>query len=485
MDQLVSLTSEEFQQLCSMIGMDKKPFHVMRLKKALEKLSKTNDKPLEITASTSNPPISQRTEPSGSTPSHIIKTTPTKGPPPLLKSAPEELDHQLLPGPSVQPFLPSFLHSDTESSDFSPLVDQQTPVQLTLDPCFCTPGAWDPKRKIIIRKSSVVFPKDGTKQPLSLYKEHVNEAAYQLCLRDPTLLVRRDELLLLSKRAVDPGCFQQITLKDSSPLTDVPKQSFDIDHSSPTQGSVHSQSTRGKGSGLPDLTPRDSLPVVPRKRSLDVQTSPPTVPFALVSKRSHADLTNRLSTKQRISRMKTLQAEIEANKAFQNVKMIAMEEARARGDFSTSSALNEHVKLLKVELKELEGAFSILKQKQNRSRQYFKAKTKANVQDTSSSQGDALSPIEPISFEISSPTSPSASTSATDLGTTTQNDVTGIESQERVSRPSKRKAAPRKLKAKKQATGDGSQSEVKDLVDNVNSASDKLNSIIQGDEMSW
>ena len=437
----------------------------MRLKKALEKLSNSQYKPLEVPAQSASK--NQSAEHSNPMVNQMSIPTPTKGPPPLLKSAPEDVDHQLLNEPNSPLFLPAYLHS--ESADFSPLVDHQTPVQLTLGPCFCTPGAWDPRRKDLIRKFSAVYPKDSNtqhSQSSSLYKEHVNEAAYQLCLRDPTLLVRRDELFILSKRAIDPDChLHLITPKDSS--VDMP---FGTEPSSLVQDTLLSKSTGDPGNVLMGHSPKDSRP---KKRPLEVGRSTPE------AKRTNADHIVKLSTKERLSQMKRLQAEIEANKAFQNVKMIAMEEARVNRDLSTSAALNEHVKLLEEELKELERAYAVLKRKQDRSNRYFKGKSSkdANKKDSNSSHADTLSPIEPIAFEFNPHVNIST---GTDLNLDTKEDrVSSVNSQGKVSR-NKRKTTPKKLRPKQQATGDPSQSEIQDFVD-TDTTSDKLSPTTQGD----
>ena len=88
---------------------------------------------------------------------------------------------------------------------FDELVDELTPTQSQLGPPPFYPSVWDRKRAELIRKSSTIYGGHMAKRrhlPLTAHEEGVNEAAFQLCLRDPTLLVRRDELFLLARRAV-------------------------------------------------------------------------------------------------------------------------------------------------------------------------------------------------------------------------------------------------------------------------------------------
>ena len=78
-------------------------------------------------------------------------------------------------------------------------------TQSQLGPPPFSHSVWDRKRAELICKSSTIHGGYKAKRrhlPLTTHEEGVNEAAFQLCLRDPTLLVRRDELFLLARRAV-------------------------------------------------------------------------------------------------------------------------------------------------------------------------------------------------------------------------------------------------------------------------------------------
>ena len=111
-------------------------------------------------------------------------------------------------------------------------MDELTPVQSQLGPAPFSPSVWDRKRAELIRKSSTIYGGHLAKRrhlPLTTHEEEVNEASFQLCLRDPTLLVRRDELFLLARRTVkkrlggssghgDPGGQQPCNGDGGSPV---------------------------------------------------------------------------------------------------------------------------------------------------------------------------------------------------------------------------------------------------------------------------
>ena len=460
MNQLVDLTPEEFQQLCSMIGMDKKPFHVLRLKKALEKKQQPPSQPSReqspflyslpaVTPANSKELSAPSINNSFPQPNPVSTPSSYTSPIPLLIPVQQVIEAQVAQEKNNRSFLPPYLQPDSVTSDFSAIVDYQTQVQCTLGPPPCNPKTWDKKRKAIIKHHASCFREENPqKETLSQFEQHVNEAAFQLCLRDPTLLVRRNELFLLSERALQQGQYH---------------------HSNP-------------GTGTP------IKPVIGQKRCIDDRSSstPQDVAVNPLAKRQYTDLKQKLSTRERLSRMNTLKAEMEANMAFQKVKIVAMEEAKSRGDVTTSQALQEDVKSLGAELQQLEGAHNILKRKQNRSDRYFRIKGKKttteeqSIQSDSGSAQDQLSPIESvllspaqdIQFETSS----------------VYNFPTSINNSEgRNKRSSKRKATPKKLKAEMSSTSndDPSESEIKNLVDNVSNATDQVNSILSREEMNW
>lgn len=263
---------------------------------------------------------------------------------------------------SLKFFLPAYLHPNADSTDFSPLVDFQTAVQATLEPPPFKPAMWDDKRKSIVQKYSALYGQSieiQQNEPLSPFEQHIyriNAAAYQLCLRDPTLLVRRDELFLLAKRAV----------KES--------------------GQTDSQMES------PDISPVVTHPSIGQKRSWEIMStassltdtqSVMTTPLASSSSSNltHLNTNQRLSTKERVNKMHLLHGEIEANKERQRGKIAAMEEAKRVGNFSTAFNLQLEVESLGNECQELEGVYTLLKRKQARSNRYFRDKTKQQAKD--------------------------------------------------------------------------------------------------------
>lgn len=427
--QLMELSSDEFQQLCSMISMDKKPFHVLRLKKALEKRQLETTTPTTQTRQLSptlyslpavTPDNSRELSTSHSS---TVFNDPSPITPALIPV--RSIDQQ--DTTSRKSFLPPFLQSDSQSSDFSSILDSETHVQNALGPPPCRANTWDKKRKAIIRKHAVIHH-DNVRE----FEQHVNEASYQLCLRDPTLLVRKDELCLLSKRAV--------------------RQGYDHNH----------------------INTKPSLsvaPVVGTKRDLNLQEDTPQ------AKRNFCDPHEKLFTRERLSRMKTLQAEMHANVALQKVKLIAMDEAKSRGDMLTSQTLQEHIDSLMSEQQYLTGAYNVLKRKQSRSERYFKYKERKNASDelntSSMESGPALSPIEPL--EISVDDQPP--------GPPLTKDADGFPVIElKPKKHSKRKTTPTKIKTERDSSASNdddppAESAIKNLVDNISNATDQMNSI--------
>lgn len=92
----------------------------------------------------------------------------------------------------------------------SSLLDDSVPIQKRLSPPLFSPNIWDSGRMEIIREASKLYSssktsRDGStssQEPLGSFEQSMNEASYQLCLYDPTLLVRKDELFLLANKCV-------------------------------------------------------------------------------------------------------------------------------------------------------------------------------------------------------------------------------------------------------------------------------------------
>ena len=109
---------------------------------------------------------------------------------------------------------------DVSVQQLEQIVDESAPVQLRLGPSPISPDVWDAGRKDLIRSSSQVFLCSNSRRrghDLTEHETFINEAAYQLCLWDPTLLVRREELLSLAKRLVrESGTSGTIQVKYST-----------------------------------------------------------------------------------------------------------------------------------------------------------------------------------------------------------------------------------------------------------------------------
>ena len=58
-----------------------------------------------------------------------------------------------------------------------------------------------------IREESKIYRKDD-KRPLSDYQNAINSAAGDICVRDPTMLAKKGELLALAKEQVYESGFQ-------------------------------------------------------------------------------------------------------------------------------------------------------------------------------------------------------------------------------------------------------------------------------------
>ena len=289
----------------------------------------------------------------------------------------------------------------------------------------------------------------------------MNEAAYQLCLRDPTLLVRRDELFLLSKRAVKEGGYAYCHGASKTPAAS---------SSTPVAGQRRSW----------DASAVDSTAVS--------STSP--VLRSSNSKRFHLDTSQRLSTKERVNRMYSLQAQIEVNKALQREKIAAMEEAKQSGNFSKSFNLQLEVESLGIECQELESVYSLLKRKQARSNRYFRDKTKQQDEAVDDNP-EPKSPTQdtPVTLSDNVPIHSDSPTLVEDVLVPAKS----LHSEPK--RATKRKATPHKVMItvvkggnKDRVEDSAEESEIKDLVDNVTNATDQLNSLISrdyGKQMNW
>ena len=403
--QLKELESSEFKQLCVMIGMASKPFHVMRFQKALQRQSHLNPippvgvVPVGIAASTSphpsshiqpspqiHTPLNRTAATTGAIlrPLHIASLNPTTSSSPLqcppvfaggnLPSAisnsattcqqtssfiaipitPQSKYVTVTPQPNQSEsarrlFLPPYLQPGSECRSFDDLVDDLTPVQKTLGPSPFSPSVWDTKRAEVIQKHSAIYGQNASKRKngqLNAFEVNVNEAAYQLCLRDPTLLVRREELFTLARRAVKEG-------------------GYTFYHGFSKGKECENSVTLGG--------------VTPQKRHLeDSEDEDPQSLHA--TEDLYQPLTER--KKRRSDRIRALEILIATNKSEQSVKLAALEKAQQSNDFSTAYHIQLEIESLGNKYMTLQMEYSSLKKKQRRSERYYKSKQQVKVQES-------------------------------------------------------------------------------------------------------
>ncbi len=407
MEQLKELESEEFEQLCAVVGMDKKPFHIMRLKKALNKHTTsttsvaTAKKPRPPATPTSAPASSINNTPSLATPfsqqstaSSVATTNLGKSPAdehPLSGSSSSSIStamnsdpspaHPLAPNKAFleamkkadesfsspgsvsrppsgiialsgqtddklkNPLLPSYLQENSsDSGDLSELIDDQTPVQKTLGPCPFQPSMWDPERRELIRKYAIIYGKNFNKRQKELltpFEEQVNEGAFQLCLRDPTLLVRREELFILAKRAIKEGGYTY----------------------------YHGY---GKGKDLETTTLATTGQKRPHPRE-SIHLGIPA-PKMIITSELVDEMPKKMSGRMRQERMNELEKMIVANKTQQAAKLVELEQAQQLCNFSSAFSIQLEVESLGNACQQLQTSYAALKRKQRRSDRYFTLK---------------------------------------------------------------------------------------------------------------
>ena len=417
--QLKQLNNSEFEQLCIMVGMATKPFHVMRFQKALQRHSHlaqiTPVSVLQVgiatTASPQPPPFISGTHvqqsparsvaPVGTilSPLHLASLHPATSSTPLQfpahlqlpsvggnsASAASDLSQQICSSSSPQSsiagviapqpkhsnavnvqsephsgsaammpqaqreadrklFLPPYLQPNSDCRSFDDLIDDLTPVQKTLGPCPFSPNIWDAQRADLIRKYAAIYGQNASKRKngqLNAFEENVNEAANQLCLRDPTLLVRREELFTLARRALKEGGYAFY------------------------HGFSHGKECKNS---------LVSVVAVPQKRQPDdhdheCEEQHTKEPYLSLSERK----------KRRIDRITALEILISTNKSEQSLKLAALEKAQQSNDFSTAYHIQMEIESLGSRCMTLQTEYSSLKKKHHRSERYFKRKQQLKV----------------------------------------------------------------------------------------------------------
>ena len=207
-DQLCEATEHEFKEITKLVGMHTKPLHIRRLQKALlefwnEKQKSGKSKP---SSSTLGPSWIETWKSEQSTPTKSINnislTKPTTTMIRITTGNPAEED--LEPSPTqAKRGKPSKNHNRSIKTDLFEL-------KLPAMEAIIDWESLDDERKQLIREHSRIYGRDSKKRKcidLNSHEQIINEAAAQLCLRDPTLLVRRDELFTQSRRVVRDSGF--------------------------------------------------------------------------------------------------------------------------------------------------------------------------------------------------------------------------------------------------------------------------------------
>jgi hypothetical protein len=251
---------------------------------------------------------------------------------------------------SKQLFLPPYLQPDSDSRDISSLVDELTPIQAELGPCPFIPSDWDERRTELVRRYAAIYGQGSSRrknEELSLHEENINVAAFQLCLRDPTLLARREELLMLSRKAIKDG-------------------GYTFQHGLSKAKVVTSETT----------TPNPSL--ASHKQALEAVPSldDSGTSFPAVSGVGNMlpPLPRNMSREKKLKRVEELEFLIAKNKTKQSIKLTALEKARLTNDFSMSHHLQAEIESLGNTLASLQEEYSNMKYRLRRSDRYFEKK---------------------------------------------------------------------------------------------------------------
>lgn len=189
--QFCDASEEEFKEMVSLVGMAAKPLHVRRLQKCLVEWKAKKARQGEQTPEKSS--------------SWIDGWTPNQSPVPRTATT-------IVTTPTITT---SSLKRKSSSSSIEKGTPEKRVVELKLPPMDVIID-WeklDPERQQLIREHSRIYGRDDKKRKsmsLNCHEQMINEAAAQLCLRDPTLLVRRDELFTMARRVVRESGFTYV-----------------------------------------------------------------------------------------------------------------------------------------------------------------------------------------------------------------------------------------------------------------------------------
>lgn len=191
--QFCDASEEEFKEMVSLVGMSAKPLHVRRLQKCLVEWKAKKARQGDQTPEKSS--------------SWIDSWTPNQSP--NVSRTPTTI----VTAPTIT--TSSLKRKSSSSSNEKGSPSEKRVVELKLPPMDVIID-WeklDPERQQLIREHSRIYGRDDKKRKtmtLNCHEQMINEAAAQLCLRDPTLLVRRDELFTMARRVVRESGFTYV-----------------------------------------------------------------------------------------------------------------------------------------------------------------------------------------------------------------------------------------------------------------------------------
>ena len=206
-DQLCEATENEFKEITKLVGMHTKPLHIRRLQKALlefwnekqksgeNKSSSTALGPSWIETWNNEQGISAKTK-------TINLTKPTTTMVRITTTNPVENEAQSSPTGARKGRPPKGQNRNVRSDVFE--------LKIPAMEAIIDWESLDDERKQLLREHSRIYGRDTKKRKtveLNSHEQIINEAAAQLCLRDPTLLVRRDELFTQARRIVRDSGF--------------------------------------------------------------------------------------------------------------------------------------------------------------------------------------------------------------------------------------------------------------------------------------
>lgn len=205
-DQLCEATEDEFKEITKLVGMHTKPLHIRRLQKALLNFWSNKDRTDETSSSSLGPSWIETWNSGHNTQiknDRMSVTKPTTTTVKLTTGNPDIEPEVEDTSPTPKRGRPPKYPKKTVKSDVFEL-------KLPAMEAIIDWESLDDERKQLIRDHSQIYGRDSKKRKstgLNSHEQIINEAAAQLCLRDPTLLVRRDELFTQARRIVRDSGF--------------------------------------------------------------------------------------------------------------------------------------------------------------------------------------------------------------------------------------------------------------------------------------